>query len=182
MKVYLVLKMPHYAATMQRNGALMVSAVQIVLWITEVRHDIICIFWARGIVKSNILRELKSHCYSVYKIAYPIGDQRTFPNQMTDAHAMAPFPNAIVFNWVTLIVLAFGNMGALDFQARCMAAKSAKIATIGCLVAGVLCIILGVPFAYLGSIARLYYGPDTARASYETDVRYIDVSFPFYRR
>jgi Na+/proline symporter len=100
---------------------------------------------------------------------------------MTDAHAMAPFPNAIVFNWVTLIVLAFGNMGALDFQARCMAAKSAKIATIGCLVAGVLCIILGVPFAYLGSIARLYYGPDTTRASYETDVRYIDVSFPFYR-
>ena len=93
---------------------------------------------------------------------------------MTDAHSMAPFPNAIVFNWATLIVLSFGNMGALDFQARCMAAKSAKIATIGCLIAGVLCIILGVPFAYLGSIARLYYGPDTTRAVYETDVR------PFY--
>ena len=91
---------------------------------------------------------------------------------MTDAHAMAPFPNSIVFNWATLIVLAFGNMGALDFQARCMAAKSAKIATIGCFVAGCLCIILGVPFTYLGSIARVYYGPDTTNASYETDVSF----------
>ncbi|KAL3762641.1 hypothetical protein ACHAW5_007212 [Stephanodiscus triporus] len=110
--------------------------------------------------------------------AYPIGDQRSFPNQMTDAHAMAPFPNSIVFNWATLIVLAFGNMGALDFQARCMAAKSAKIATIGCFIAGVLCIILGVPFAYLGSIARIYYGPDTTNASYETDSCHIALGLP----
>jgi hypothetical protein len=112
--------------------------------------------------------------------AYPIGDRRSFPTQMTDAHAMAPFPNAIAFNWATLIVLTFGNLGALDFQARCMAAKSAKIATMGCLIAGALCIILGVPFAYLGSIARIYYGPDSTRASYETDVRCTDVLFPFF--
>jgi Na+/proline symporter len=99
---------------------------------------------------------------------------------MTDAHAMAPFPNAIVFNWATLIVLTFGNLGALDFQARCMAAKSAKIATNGCLISGMLCILLGVPFAYLGSIARIYYGPDSTRASYETDVSYTDVYFPSF--
>ena len=89
---------------------------------------------------------------------------------MTDAHAMAPFPNAITFNWATLIVLTFGNLGALDFQARCMAAESGKVATIGCIIAGCLCLLLGVPFAYLGSIARIYYGPDSARASFETDV------------
>ena len=157
----------------------MALAVQLALLITEVRHDIICI-WTEVLSNRIYFAGTKIALLSnIYKIAYPNGDQRTFPNQMRDAHAMAPFPNAIVFNWATLIVLAFGNMGALDFQARCMAAKSAKIATIGCLVAGVLCIILGVPFAYLGSIARLYYGPDTTRASYETDVRYIDVSFPF---
>lgn len=42
--------------------------------------------------------------------AYPIGDQRSFPNQMTDAHSLAPFPNSIVFNWATVLVLSFGNL------------------------------------------------------------------------
>lgn len=105
--------------------------------------------------------------------AYPFGDMRIFPTQMIEAGAMYPFPNAILFNWSQLIVLAFGNMGALDFQARCMASKSARIATVGCVVSGILCIAVGVPFTFLGSIARIYYGPDSQYASYETDVRYI---------
>ena len=107
--------------------------------------------------------------------AYPVGDMRMFPTQMIEAGAMYPFPNAILFNWSQLIVLAFGNMGALDFQARCMASKSARIATIGCIVSGILCIVVGVPFSFLGSIARIYYGPDSQYASYETDVRYINI-------
>ena len=49
--------------------------------------------------------------------AYPMGDVRTLPNQMTDPDAIDPIPNAIFFNWVTS-VLGFGNLAALDFQAR----------------------------------------------------------------
>ncbi len=104
--------------------------------------------------------------------AYPIGDQRSFPNQMTDAHSLAPFPNAIVFNWATVLVLSFGNLAALDFQQRCIASKTPRIATIGCAISGCLCLALGIPFTYLGSIARVYYGPDTPYATYETDVSY----------
>ena len=40
-------------------------------------------------------------------------------------------------NWATIFILAFGIIAALDFQARCMAAKTPKIeiATLGCMTA-----------------------------------------------
>eukprot|EP01084_Bolivina_argentea_P291301 500634_1 len=101
--------------------------------------------------------------------AYPIGDSQIFNNQMTDAYALSPFPNAIIFNWATIFVLAFGNLGALDFQARCMAAKNGKHATIANIIAGLLTFIVGIPFAYMGSITRIYYGPDSQYAMFETD-------------
>lgn len=102
--------------------------------------------------------------------AYPIGDLPVFNNQMTDPASLYPFPNAIVFNWATIFVLGFGNLAALDFQARCMASKSARVATIGCILAGCLTFFVGIPFAYLGAITRQYYGPDTARAEFVADV------------
>ena len=49
---------------------------------------------------------------------------------MTDADAYDPIPNAIVLNWATVIVLAFGNLMALDFQARARDASRTK----GCLL------------------------------------------------
>ncbi|KAL7464244.1 hypothetical protein ACHAXS_004588 [Conticribra weissflogii] len=110
--------------------------------------------------------------------AYPFGDQRIFHDQLTDAHALTPFPNAVVFNWATIFVLGFGNLAALDFQARCMASKTAKIATVGCAIAGCLTFVVGIPFAYLGSITRVYYGPDSARASFETDSCHIGLGLP----
>lgn len=63
--------------------------------------------------------------------AYPIGDQTAFGNQMFDSLALSPFPNAIYWNWATIFILGFGNLAALDFQARCMAAKTPSIATWG---------------------------------------------------
>jgi hypothetical protein len=42
---------------------------------------------------------------------------------MTDAEALAPFPNAILWNWATIVILGIGNLGALDFQSRCMAGE-----------------------------------------------------------
>ncbi|KAL7468369.1 hypothetical protein ACHAXS_008592 [Conticribra weissflogii] len=110
--------------------------------------------------------------------AYPFGDQRHFHDQMTSAYSLSPFPNALVFNWATIFVLSFGNLAALDFQARCMASKTAKVATIGCLLAGCLTFMVGVPFAYLGSITRVHYGPDSARASFETDSCHIALGQP----
>ena len=60
--------------------------------------------------------------------AYPIGDFSMTFAQMADGDALDPIPNAIVMNWSTIFVLGLGNLMALDFQARCMAAKSEKIA------------------------------------------------------
>ena len=102
--------------------------------------------------------------------AYPFGDLPVFSNQMSDPHSLTPFPNAIVWNWATIFVLGFGNLAALDFQARCMASKTPRTATIGCLLAGLLTFAVGIPFAYMGAITRVHYGPDSARASFETDV------------
>lgn len=101
--------------------------------------------------------------------AYPIGDLPVIPAAMTDPLGLTPFPNAILWNWATIFILGFGNLAALDFQARCMASKTPKIATIGCLIAGCLTFFVGIPFSYLGAITRTFYGPDTARASFVAD-------------
>ena len=66
--------------------------------------------------------------HPVVSPAYPIGDSSMTFAQMADGDALDPIPNAIVMNWSTIFVLGLGNLMALDFQARCMAAKSEKIA------------------------------------------------------
>jgi uncharacterized YccA/Bax inhibitor family protein len=63
-------------------------------------------------------------------------------------------PNAIFWNWATIFILAFGNLSALDFQARCMAAKTPSIATWGCIIGGLVTFVIGIPFASLGAITR----------------------------
>ena len=69
--------------------------------------------------------------------AYPNGDARMVGSQMTDPDALDPIPNAIFFNWVTIFVLGFGNLGALDFQARVFASCDADTAQRGCFLAGI---------------------------------------------
>ena len=101
--------------------------------------------------------------------AYPFGDKRIFDNQMSDPYSLTPFPNAIFWNWATIFILGFGNLAALDFQARCMAAKSPMDARIGCIIGGCLTFFVGIPFSYLGAITRYYYGPDSIFAEFEAD-------------
>ena len=101
--------------------------------------------------------------------AYPLGDQRIFDNQMTDPWALTPFPNALFWDWATIFILGFGNLAALDFQARCMAAKTPLDARIGCIIGGCLTFFVGIPFSYLGAITRYYYGPDSMYAEFEAD-------------
>ncbi|GKY97133.1 hypothetical protein MPSEU_000671700 [Mayamaea pseudoterrestris] len=101
--------------------------------------------------------------------AYPIGDLPIYPNTMVDPLALSPFPSSIFWNWCTIFILAVGNLGALDFQARCMSAKSPSVARSGCILAGCFTFLIGVPFAYLGAITRVYYGPDSVHANYEAD-------------
>ncbi|KAL3913163.1 MAG: hypothetical protein SGILL_006598 [Bacillariaceae sp.] len=101
--------------------------------------------------------------------AYPIGDQPVFNNQLTDHLALSPFPNAIMWDWATIFVLGLGNLAALDFQARCMAAKTPSIATWGCFIGGLFTFFVGIPFSYMGAITRVYYGPDSVHASFATD-------------
>jgi len=101
--------------------------------------------------------------------AYPFGDKPVFKNQMSDPWSLTPFPNAIFFNWATIFVLGFGNLAALDFQARCMAAKSPNTARIGCIIAGLMTFFVGIPFAYMGAITRYYFGPDSIYAEFKAD-------------
>jgi hypothetical protein len=89
---------------------------------------------------------------------------------MGSPYGLSPFPNAIMWNWATIFILGFGNLAALDFQARCMASKTERVATLGCLIAGCITFICGISFAYLGAITRVYYGPDSPRASFVAGV------------
>ena len=59
-----------------------------------------------------------------------------------------------MWNWATIFVLGLGNLAALDFQARCMAAKTPSIATWGCFIGGIFTFFVGIPFAYMGAITR----------------------------
>ncbi|PNH07656.1 hypothetical protein TSOC_005846 [Tetrabaena socialis] len=93
--------------------------------------------------------------------AYPVGDKLVFSSGMTDPDAYAPFPNAILYNWATIFVLGLGNLCALDFQARCIAAASPRIARTANLMAAAALVVLAVPFGMLGALARKYYGPDS---------------------
>lgn len=95
-----------------------------------------------------------STCFRIDNGAYPIGDERVFSNQMTDPLALTPFPNAIFWNWATIFILGFGNLAALDFQVRCMAAINPKTAIYGCLIGGCFTFFIGIPFSYLGAITR----------------------------
>ena len=95
-----------------------------------------------------------STCSMIDNGAYPIGDQRVFGKQMTDPYVLTPFPNAIFWNWATIIILGFGNLAALDFQVRCMAAINPRTATLGCLIGGCFTFFIGIPFSYLGAITR----------------------------
>lgn len=45
-------------------------------------------------------------------------------------------------------------VGALDFQVRCMAAKTPNTARYGCFIGGAFTFFIGIPFAYLGAITR----------------------------
>lgn len=82
--------------------------------------------------------------------AYPTGDMAVNPHGMTDPDAYAPFPNALVFNWASLIVLSVGNLCALDFQQRCMASRTPGIARLGCILAGIILFTVALPFGAIG--------------------------------
>jgi len=93
-------------------------------------------------------------CSQIDNGAYPVGDQRVFNDQMSDPQSLTPFPNAIFWNWATIFILGFGNLAALDFQVRCMAAINPRTATLGCLIGGCFTFFIGIPFSYLGAITR----------------------------
>jgi len=104
--------------------------------------------------------------YAPVSPAYPLGDKPVFAEGMTNADSYDPIPNAIVLNWATIIVLAFGNLMALDFQARCMAAKSPSVAKWGCIIAGLVAGIIGVINTFNSGTTRALYGPSSPHAEF----------------
>eukprot|EP00747_Dinoflagellata_sp_TGD_P218602 gnl/TRDRNA2_/TRDRNA2_90823_c0_seq1.p1 gnl/TRDRNA2_/TRDRNA2_90823_c0~~gnl/TRDRNA2_/TRDRNA2_90823_c0_seq1.p1 ORF type:complete len:554 (+),score=95.48 gnl/TRDRNA2_/TRDRNA2_90823_c0_seq1:117-1664(+) len=98
--------------------------------------------------------------------AYPVGDQTSFANGMTDADSYDPIPNAIFFNWATIFVLAFGNCMALDFQARCFSAKDGNTARISCIIAGLVAGFLGFLNTFNAGTTRALYGPSSPHAEF----------------
>uniref|UniRef100_A0A7S0FMD7 Uncharacterized protein n=1 Tax=Pyrodinium bahamense TaxID=73915 RepID=A0A7S0FMD7_9DINO len=98
--------------------------------------------------------------------AYPIGDAPVHGAGLGDPDSYDPIPNAIFFNWATMIVLALGNCMALDFQARVFAAKDGKTARIACLIAGVVAGALGTFNTFNGGVTRALYGPSSPHAEF----------------
>ena len=68
-----------------------------------------------------------------------------------------------------MIVLAFGNLGALDFQARCFASRTPRTAMLGCLFAACIAWIIGITFAYIPGAARALYGLSSPHAEFVAD-------------
>lgn len=99
-------------------------------------------------------------------VAYPVGDMPVIGAGLTDPDSYDPIPNAIFFNWATVIVLAFGNCMALDFNARCFSAKSARTAQISCLIAGVIAGAVGVFNTWNAGTMRALYGPSSPHAEF----------------
>jgi hypothetical protein len=69
----------------------------------------------------------------------------------------------------TLVVLSLGNLCALDFQNRSMAAKTPRTARWGNIIAGIVLVGFCMPFGLLGGYARKYNGPDSPYAVFEAD-------------
>ncbi|KAJ1635514.1 Sodium:solute symporter family-domain-containing protein, partial [Pavlovales sp. CCMP2436] len=110
--------------------------------------------------------------------AYPFGDAPIIYAEMGDPNALGPFPNAIYYNWATIIILGFGNLAALDFQSRCMASRTEHIATAGSFIAAAVTMFVGIPFSYLGGITRAYYGPDSPYAEFAADTCHRALDLP----
>jgi len=72
-------------------------------------------------------------------------------------------------NWVTIFVLGFGNLAALDFQARVFSAKTPRTAVVGCIAAGIISWIIGMTFSLVSGAARALYGPSSPYAEYVAD-------------
>lgn len=121
-----------------------------------------------------ILNNMPNH--PVVSPAYPVGDAGMFWSQMTDGDALDPIPNAIVMNWSTIFVLGFGNLMALDFQARVMAAQTPKIATTGNILAGLITWAIGIPFAFTSGVARALYGPSSPHAEFAVNTCSKDIT------
>jgi len=101
--------------------------------------------------------------------AYANGDEPMFGEQMADPDALDPIPNAIHFNWITIFVLGFGNLAALDFQARVFGARTPNTAMFGCIAGGVISWIVGITFSYTSGAARALYGPSSPYAEFVAD-------------
>lgn len=60
----------------------------------------------------------------------------------------------------------FSSLLTKKKKARCMAARTPKIATWGNILAAALTFIVGITFSYMGGYTRLHYGPDSQFASF----------------
>ncbi|EOD41976.1 hypothetical protein EMIHUDRAFT_194620 [Emiliania huxleyi CCMP1516] len=105
---------------------------------------------------------------------YPLGDKNAIPEGMSDPDSYDPIPNAIFFNWVTIIVLALGNVAAIDFQARSTTGTTARR---GCFIAAALVFLIGGFTSANGGAIRALYGPSSPHAEFVADScsRYITV-------
>lgn len=61
-----------------------------------------------------------------------------------------------LINWATIVALGFGNILAIDFCSRILAAKSGQAARRGCYIGAGLTLLLGLPFAFLPVIIQWF--------------------------
>ncbi|CAE8681784.1 unnamed protein product [Polarella glacialis] len=119
-----------------------------------------------GFIVGSIWIQSNMPTYAGVSPAYPLGDKPIFGSGIHDADSYDPVPNAIVLNWATILVLGFGNLMALDFQARVFAAKTPRIAVMGCIAAGFLTGGIGVLNTFNSGSIRALYGPSSPHAEF----------------
>jgi len=82
-----------------------------------------------------------------FGISIPSGAGPGATEQLTDPEAGA------VINWATIVALAFGNLVALDFNERVLAADSPATAQKACFGAAIGTLMIGIPFSIVALMA-----------------------------
>mmetsp|Transcript_86510 Transcript_86510/g.253219 ORF Transcript_86510/g.253219 Transcript_86510/m.253219 type:complete len:919 (-) Transcript_86510:3-2759(-) len=119
-----------------------------------------------GFIVATIWIQTQMPTHAGVSPAYPVGDSTVIGAGASDPDSYDPIPNAIFFNWATVIVLALGNCMALDFQARCFSAKSGNAARIGCIIAGIVAGLIGLFNTLNAGTTRALYGPSSPHAEF----------------
>ncbi len=84
------------------------------------------------------------------------------PASFTDMSGLMSREQGSLVNWASLVSLALGDVVAIDFIQRVIAADSARTAKRGCYIAGVITLTIGLMVTFIG-LAAFHFGTPESR-------------------